>query len=256
MLIFLYLLNVLLLSRAVWIFADGPVRFPVMIVGATFQLLALLPLQINWTTVPLLVGGLLLNLLSFVLDGRLHEPGHRTFARIVILVCWLLLLALVCSNRFDLAFSFWALRVVDGLIAAFDGLGQVDSQCLQALLGCSAGVLLAVAESHVVIRFFFHALQVKPTMQIGDDSTAPSIDQVEYNRGRVIGALERILCYFLVLQGAYSALGFLIAAKGMTRFKQLDNREFAEYFLIGTLLSVLLAGMVALLVRSLLGFLH
>ena len=56
----------------------------------------------------------------------------------------------------------------------------------------------------------------------------------------------------LVLNGAYGALGFLIASKGMTRFKQLDDREFAEYFLIGTLLSIIFVGAAALLTQRLL----
>lgn len=65
----------------------------------------------------------------------------------------------------------------------------------------------------------------------------------------MIGALERLMTFFFVMNGAYGALGFLIAAKGMTRFKQLDDREFAEYFLIGTFLSIILAGSVALLTQ-------
>ena len=93
---------------------------------------------------------------------------------------------------------------------------------------------------------------MKPAIKRDNETDDPiSIDQVEYNRGRVIGVLERLMTFFFVINGAYGALGFLIAAKGMTRFKQLDDREFAEYFLIGTFLSIILAGSAALITQCL-----
>lgn len=41
--------------------------------------------------------------------------------------------------------------------------------------------------------------------------------------------------------GSFSAVGFIVAAKSLTRFKQMDDRDWAEYFLLGTLTSFLLA---------------
>ena len=80
----------------------------------------------------------------------------------------------------------------------------------------------------------------------GETSASPR----ECNRGRVIGARERIAVYVLVLNGQYEALGLVLAAKGLARFQNLDNRDFAEYFLIGTFLSVVLAGGVALAIKA------
>ncbi|MEK7269347.1 MAG: hypothetical protein AAB215_00230, partial [Planctomycetota bacterium] len=71
----------------------------------------------------------------------------------------------------------------------------------------------------------------------------------EYNRGRIIGLLERLLVFSLVLESQYGAFGLVIATKGLARFKNLDDREFAEYFLIGTMLSIVLAGGIALIVK-------
>ena len=50
-----------------------------------------------------------------------------------------------------------------------------------------------------------------------------------------------MLLYSFVLQSQYGAIGFNLAAKAFTRFKALDDRPFAEYVLIGTLLSAYLA---------------
>ncbi|NQU10634.1 hypothetical protein HQ590_07590 [bacterium] len=66
------------------------------------------------------------------------------------------------------------------------------------------------------------------------------------------GVLERLLVFFLVLGGQFTALGFVIAAKGIARFRELEQREFAEYFLIGTMLSLIIAGGIALLTKALL----
>jgi hypothetical protein len=61
--------------------------------------------------------------------------------------------------------------------------------------------------------------------------------------GLVIGVLERLLIVALVLGHAEAAIGLVVAAKTLARFKQLDDRSFAEYYLLGTLASV--AGRVA-----------
>jgi hypothetical protein len=90
-----------------------------------------------------------------------------------------------------------------------------------------------------------------PTLQMrrDEDRTAGAIDIA---RGRAIGALERALTLTLVLLGEYSAVGWIIAAKSLARFRALEDREFAEYFLIGTLASFLLAMVTGVGIRLLL----
>jgi hypothetical protein len=75
-----------------------------------------------------------------------------------------------------------------------------------------------------------------------EQSAPPTVDVEEYNRGRLIGNLERIALTIVVAAGSYAALAFLVAAKGIVRSDEFDkNRDFAEYFLIGSLASVLVA---------------
>lgn len=59
--------------------------------------------------------------------------------------------------------------------------------------------------------------------------------------GRYIGMIERLLIMIFIIQGTPYGLPFLIAVKSLTRFKQLENKRFAEYYLIGSLLSALIA---------------
>src|SRR5713226_8864907 len=67
------------------------------------------------------------------------------------------------------------------------------------------------------------------------------LDVTEINRGRLIGNLERLILTIVVAAGSYAALAFLVAAKGLIRSEDLQDRDFAEYFLVGSLSSVLVA---------------
>lgn len=67
------------------------------------------------------------------------------------------------------------------------------------------------------------------------------VSSAELARGRIIGILERAIALTLVLLGQYGALGLVVAAKALARFRGLEERDFAEYFLIGTLASLLVA---------------
>lgn len=60
----------------------------------------------------------------------------------------------------------------------------------------------------------------------------------EVKVGRIIGILERAIIYILISTDAgYSSLGYIFAAKSVTRFKAMDKKEFSEYYLLGTLIS-------------------
>jgi hypothetical protein len=81
---------------------------------------------------------------------------------------------------------------------------------------------------------------------------AISVPAVELSRGLVIGVLERTLALTLVLASQFSALGLILAAKAIVRYQALDDRDFAEYVLIGTLTSLLIALFVGMGIRALL----
>jgi hypothetical protein len=81
--------------------------------------------------------------------------------------------------------------------------------------------------------------------------TSPEIGEMEPARvGQVIGYLERILIFALVLVDQWTAIGFILTAKSVARFKKLEKQEFAEYYLLGTLASTL----VALAAASIVGY--
>ena len=59
--------------------------------------------------------------------------------------------------------------------------------------------------------------------------------------GMYIGWVERFLVLTALLCRSPEAVGLILAAKSIARFPELKNEESAEYFLLGTLLSVGLA---------------
>lgn len=56
------------------------------------------------------------------------------------------------------------------------------------------------------------------------------------NAGRIIGSLERVISLILIAFNQFAAVGFIIAAKSILRFRDLDTAK-TEYVLIGSLLS-------------------
>ncbi|HVH09092.1 MAG TPA: hypothetical protein VM736_04780 [Gemmatimonadales bacterium] len=106
-------------------------------------------------------------------------------------------------------------------------------------LGLASLIFLVHGGTHVV-RAILARTDAGPLTRRGSDSMS-EVDVAEYSRGRVIGAIERIIMAGIVAAGQLSALMFLIGAKGLIRSHRLDDPVFAEYFLIGTLASAALA---------------
>ncbi len=88
-----------------------------------------------------------------------------------------------------------------------------------------------------------------PSDRPGKRPGKPRSERGDIGAGEVIGILERLLTYVLVLTGGLTAVGFVIAAKAAARFPLFKEKAFAEYFLIGTLTSVGMALLAGLLLR-------
>ena len=74
------------------------------------------------------------------------------------------------------------------------------------------------------------------------------------NAGLYIGWLERFLVLTALFLQSPATVGFILAAKSIARYPELKSVRFAEYFLIGTLLSVAIAiGGAIVLLKALYG---
>jgi len=106
------------------------------------------------------------------------------------------------------------------------------------------GLLMVLNEANIFLRYLLQVMGLESLGTKGEE-----VDQQEYSTGRLIGLLERIFVFLFVLLNQFTAIGFILAAKGVARFQDFKSRTFAEYVLIGTLLSALLAMTVAFIVQ-------
>lgn len=91
--------------------------------------------------------------------------------------------------------------------------------------------LFLTKPANIIIREIFRLFDISFSNSKGQDLP---------NAGRLIGITERWMVLVFVLIGQFSAVGFLIAAKSILRFKDGDLIK-TEYVLIGTMLSFSIA---------------
>ncbi len=109
---------------------------------------------------------------------------------------------------------------------------------------------LSVVNIISVITTFF--ICAKPanilTKHILEQYQIESSSNDNYHSGALIGTLERWLILVFVIFGHYEAVGFLLAAKSLIRFKDHETIK-SEYVLLGTLISVTIAVACSLIIR-------
>lgn len=129
---------------------------------------------------------------------------------------------------------------------------------LAGITGIAALALFMGRGGAYIVRGILNQVDVLPGKDPDPGPLSPpaaeSIDLAELRRGRLIGVLERLILMMFMGMKAYQAIGFLIAAKGLIRSKELENRNFAEYFLIGTLASTMIAIAAGVLVQLILQY--
>jgi hypothetical protein len=183
-----------------------------------------------WTPLP---GAL------FIVDQLVHIA--------VLLGAWLVLLA-------DAVPLDWVVRITD-LVR-----GPLDETVFHQVV-LTAVVVADLLIVNVRAAALFVGTLVEPQEAVtsepqqerqADDAAAGRVGMASPARlGATIGVLERLVVVALVLAGQAAAIGLVVAAKTLARFKQLDDRRFAEYYLLGTLASVavaLISGLIAVAV--------
>lgn len=232
---FLFIANLVLLLRLRLLLADGAVGLLGWLGKMAVELLALgmfVPQGLLiWAAIAIVVA----NIVAAFAEKRARD---RSGARLFFGILQLVALSVCFSQASQVHFRPGLIAFGNGM-ASWSALGaELWRSFSPSGLKILFGLLIAANEANLLVRWMLSRLQIKPgVLAVGDGS----IDANEFNRGRIIGLLERVLIYAFVLSGQYGAIGFTLAAKGFTRFKELENRGFAEYVLIGTLLSSSLA---------------
>lgn len=151
------------------------------------------------------------SLYSFIVDQALH-----------IIVLFIIGLVLVSLNDFGRS-----------VIQDINSLEIIDLSNIRVIKIIFAYILI-LSPSSIFIK---HLLNYFFT----DNKDNQLCEEEQSKAGSIIGKLERLVILTLGIMGLFSSIAIVITAKSLARFKQLENKEFAEKYLVGTLTSVLIA---------------
>lgn len=120
--------------------------------------------------------------------------------------------------------------------------------------------LLIIKPANISFKELFYRFTVLPAPKEGEPNnngaeilSERKPEESIRGAGSIIGALERIFVVVFAAIGQYTAFGMLMTAKSLARFERLTKEAaFAEYYLIGTLYSVLFAFLAYLIVFKIL----
>lgn len=103
---------------------------------------------------------------------------------------------------------------------------------LDAILSWILAIAITIKPVSITINKVLY--QYQPTTADAEDAGHPGA-------GALIGILERLIILVMLSQNQYGAIGFVLTAKSIARYNKItENPQFSEYFLLGTLLSMLL----------------
>lgn len=239
--IFFAILNLILISRLSFTLRDRALSKTAEQVRLGMIPLLVLPFLSVTAGWFVLLGYMLLRPFIIRLFERRTDALNRN--RIMTLLIDTLLTGVLASPLFGLQPAYWMPRFESELLTLLHPAGDITLYWLPGF-AILFGFLLILNEANLVIRYILEKLQLAPL----SDQHEQTIDEKQFRTGRIIGFLERIFVFLFILMGQYTAIGFVLAAKGVVRYPEFGNRSFAEYILIGTLLSALLAMGIAFVV--------
>ncbi|MHC6180987.1 hypothetical protein ACYUJ6_14240 [Clostridium sp. JNZ X4-2] len=94
------------------------------------------------------------------------------------------------------------------------------------------------------------AVFIKKLLSYIIDENSSDQEENDPQVGRIIGKLERIIVSGLILCNQFGAIGFVLTAKSIACYKQLEDKNFAEKYLVGTLTSVSIAFIITIVLKQ------
>lgn len=199
--------------------------------GLVFYLSVISPsvffLHASWLTTPrfhlVVIGLTTLHVLSEVIRGWLiHSRKAPDDVRAFLLDNVLRLFASVFAALLGSGESFATLTMILERI-------QASEVKWLALVTVYLGVIFGGGS---LVRYL-----TRPLLEASGGGGGESIDELR-NAGLYIGWLERFLVLTAILLQSPTTVGLVITAKSIVRYHKMNSPKFAEYFLIGTLLSI------------------
>ncbi|HEM6115664.1 TPA: DUF3307 domain-containing protein [Streptococcus suis] len=190
------------------------------LVGVALPLLlpAFLQYRIWWILVLIFLSHALLDFFKEKIAELLHLNRQKSF--LLDQTLHLVIIILLSQFTIDMPFPAW-----------------IDPNWLNRILF----LVLITKPTNIAFRIFFQKYQPE------EDNKMDTIP----GAGAAIGFLERIIIGICILFGQFTSIGLVFTAKSIARYNKIsENPAFAEYYLIGSLfsiLSVLIAAWICLL---------
>lgn len=113
-------------------------------------------------------------------------------------------------------------------------------------LSWSLKLLLIYKPANILIVFLLGSY--KPASNHLQETYIIGKSNEDKQAGQCIGVLERLIMTTLISIQQYSAVGLVLTAKSIARYNKIsEDPSFAEYYLLGTLLSTFVAICISLL---------
>lgn len=90
-----------------------------------------------------------------------------------------------------------------------------------------------------ILFFWFITYGINPILRFGFSKVHQKTMDDSNQLGRHIGAAERALMFVGMVANHWELVTTVLALKALARFKEMDRKHFAEYFLMGSLWSLL-----------------
>ena len=247
---FFYALTGITIARLLFQWSDKPVDIKKGALMLAFEIVLLSPVFSHYWLILLLF---LISLqIIIILTESYSKPKYK--ARTIQLLYFVFFSACFWSHADPASgFNNTALSLFQFCKNNLLFMSVVSNRQLEHYFIYLAGALLLINEVNNLIRFILESFRI--IQPAGNEPISPlnivvpktGVTREELNRGRLIGIFERVLIFVFTITGNLTLIGFILTAKIFTRYKRLDDQAFAEYVLIGTLLSSsfsLIAGLV------------
>jgi hypothetical protein len=117
-------------------------------------------------------------------------------------------------------------------VYTIDVFRDMDLDILNQWLRIALMILILLKPVNVTFKKMFST--VRPVMEEQGQFLG------ERSVGKIIGNLERLLMMLLLIAGQYGAIGLVFTGKSITRYNKItEDKAFGEYYLLGTLYSIL-----------------
>ena len=197
---------------------------------------------------------LIVSVLHFLIDRFIKPILNQLFKQnqfFTFLTDQIIHFLIIIITAIQLTPDYWITKIWDSLY----GFTVVNPQLVNALTVPVVFILLTTFTGQLIAKLFINLnketeveseevkiikREVNGVKEVVHETTIyPIIEVNDY--GKWIGYVERILIFMLVFLGVYEGIVIVVGLKTFARFKQLNQKNFVEKYLLGTLFSVMMA---------------